>query len=677
MNRRTGKFCRMGAVLLSLVWIFSCMVAPLPAKAAWYDLKVTEIGYRQNEGYLSPYLRNADGTQGEIPATRVSTSKGIYQRGRLPEAFDLREADGSSCVTSVKDQGATGLCWAYAALGACESNLLRQGADIPADWLDEKGELNFSEAALGWYVFTDHMTQGDFASHDWLEMEKKGITGGNFFVASAAMAAAGGVQLDQFAPFSDWEEGYSEYQRYLSYYRMTNSQVINQLERGSESIIKEWIYDTGAVGACFYSSDIFYDNHFSKAYYQQRHSAKDANHAILLVGWDDNYSKTNFRPGVQPSRDGAWLVRNSWGRDDSYEGYFWLSYDDPSICEYARFEMESTEEYLQTYQYDGAVAYAGLNSAAANVFTAQSDGTIRRVMFPNVQGNPDKVQYTLSVYSLLPDAQSPVDGNVIATSSGVVQYSGYKSVEIPAVSVKKGEQFSVVLRMEECLANGKRSAMLAMESTVVGQDLLTRYSSCRAGESFVQVGENRWMDVTELAKIPDSNGNYSFANLGNAAIKALVEPAEAEVNREQLTAALQMGAPDKTANALYRDAYAAAIALEADASQQAVDNAAKNLLAGLEREGKLKFPRYLYQKSQCQKGDVDENGSVELLDAYEALMCSSMDALGLVGNLQPTQIKAADIDGDGNVMLADAYCILMYNAYHAIGKDVTWEELKA
>ena len=35
-------------------------------------------------------------------------------------------------------------------------------------------------------------------------------------------------------------------------------------------------------------------------------------HAVTIVGWDDNYSAKNFLKDKQPPADGAWIVRNSW-----------------------------------------------------------------------------------------------------------------------------------------------------------------------------------------------------------------------------------------------------------------------------------------------------------------------------------------------------------------------------
>lgn len=37
------------------------------------------------------------------------------------------------------------------------------------------------------------------------------------------------------------------------------------------------------------------------------------NHAVTIIGWDDNYSKDNFVS--KPERDGAWIVKNSYGTE--------------------------------------------------------------------------------------------------------------------------------------------------------------------------------------------------------------------------------------------------------------------------------------------------------------------------------------------------------------------------
>lgn len=36
------------------------------------------------------------------------------------------------------------------------------------------------------------------------------------------------------------------------------------------------------------------------------------NHAVSIIGWDDNYSKDNF--STKPTNNGAWIIRNSYGK---------------------------------------------------------------------------------------------------------------------------------------------------------------------------------------------------------------------------------------------------------------------------------------------------------------------------------------------------------------------------
>lgn len=53
-------------------------------------------------------------------------------------------------------------------------------------------------------------------------------------------------------------------------------------------------------------------------------------HAVVIIGWDDNYSRNNFYY-EKPSKNGAWLILNSWGSNWGNNGTAWVSYEDNYI----------------------------------------------------------------------------------------------------------------------------------------------------------------------------------------------------------------------------------------------------------------------------------------------------------------------------------------------------------
>lgn len=68
--------------------------------------------------------------------------------------------------------------------------------------------------------------------------------------------------------------------------------------------IKENIRDNGAVYITIgYNGDYISNNSLYNS------STTILNHAVTIVGWDDNYSKSNFKQGEQPPHNGAWLVK--------------------------------------------------------------------------------------------------------------------------------------------------------------------------------------------------------------------------------------------------------------------------------------------------------------------------------------------------------------------------------
>ena len=94
----------------------------------------------------------------------------------------------------------------------------------------------------------------------------------------------------------------------------------------NEDLLKNAVKEYGALATSFnYDKKYYNKNNYS---YNQN-ITEEVNHAILLIGWDDNYPKEKFK--IHPKNDGAWLIKNSWGPNWGDNGCFWISYEDISF----------------------------------------------------------------------------------------------------------------------------------------------------------------------------------------------------------------------------------------------------------------------------------------------------------------------------------------------------------
>lgn len=122
--------------------------------------------------------------------------------------------------------------------------------------------------------------------------------------------------------------------------------------------VKYAIQNYGAVDASIF----IYDN-VVKTINQNEQTVNNVtgelpNHSVTIVGWDDNFSKDNFRSECKPKNDGAWLVKNSWGKDAVRSGYVWVSYEDSVLNSYSShfsvvtgIQPADESEYMLSYDY--------------------------------------------------------------------------------------------------------------------------------------------------------------------------------------------------------------------------------------------------------------------------------------------------------------------------------------
>ena len=86
--------------------------------------------------------------------------------------------------------------------------------------------------------------------------------------------------------------------------------------------MKERIQRTGALASSVHFSGLeqYYNYETGALYYN---GLDYSNHAITIVGWDDEFSSNDF---LDNKAVGAWIIKNSWGTDWGYDGFGYLSY---------------------------------------------------------------------------------------------------------------------------------------------------------------------------------------------------------------------------------------------------------------------------------------------------------------------------------------------------------------
>jgi PKD repeat protein len=265
--------------------------------------------------------------------------------------------------------------------------------------------------------------------------------------------------------------------------------------------IKWAIQNYGAVATYMYilaPSDPLYNSYFNSntnSFYYNDNSYPD--HAVDIVGWDDNYNKKNFN--IVPPGNGAFIVRNSWGTGWGDKGYFYVSYYDSVIGSPSGigdslaidnsnvvFTAENTGNYSHIYQYDPlgwtrSVGYSNPTAYCANVFTAKSNEVLKAVGFYATNSNCNYQIYT-----------SINNGAPVRTKSGTIPVAGYHTIPLDTgIQLSAGQHFSIFLMLTTPNYNNP----IAIEEPISGYN---SQSTSNAGESYVSIDGQHWTDITSI-----------------------------------------------------------------------------------------------------------------------------------------------------------------------------------
>ncbi len=385
----------------------------------------------------------------ELTSTENTTSS-------LPKSYDLRNKNRAA---SIKNQGNTQTCWAYAAYGAMESSLLPEEAVSlnPKELIDNKP-----------YSYTDN-DGGDFA-----------------MALSYLLSWQGPTVMDE--------------KRHVQEVHFYNSDDIDDIKWG--------VYLYGGVSTSVYInvSSIGTSSNYNRttnSYCYQGDS--NPNHDVIIIGWNDKYSAANFN-GEVPG-DGAFICQNSWGDSFGDEGVFYVSYYDSNIgnqaVSYAKIERSDNYDFVEQMDrcgWRGQIGYNKEDAWGAAIYKAEENLSLKSCGFYALDKNTSFQVYVAQKFEGVSSLASRV-----LVASGSLDAAGYYTIPfMREVSVEKGDEYAVILYINT--PNTKHPIAIEYESPNMAGGSV----DLNDGKSYVSKNGLEWESAEETAR-----GNLCLKVYGN------------------------------------------------------------------------------------------------------------------------------------------------------------------
>ncbi len=336
----------------------------------------------------------------------------------LPSSYD---AMALGYVTPVKDQGACGSCWLFAAAAELESRVL----------MTEGVEFEFSEQELG-----DCNIWSSIGGHDFCD-------GGHTRMVINYMTkyGAGDEACHPYVAMPQTCYDCSPRKNVNNWRMITGADGESQIET-----IKNAVLVYGAVSTHIHGNDTGF-LHYKGGVYEYWGSEK-VDHSLELIGWNDTLPHSHGT--------GAWLVKNSWGTDwgasGPYPGCAWVAYGAANIGEFtnAIASYKDPDDVIFYHDECGCLGYDyggwGPTAYGAVRFTPSQDLTLTAIDFWTGYSN---MEYEITIFDTFNDDSSgysftdPLGTTQVGTIDEVGYYSILLDTPVPLVS---GDDFIVQVK---------------------------------------------------------------------------------------------------------------------------------------------------------------------------------------------------------------------------------------
>ena len=325
------------------------------------------------------------------PPMDLSHIKPMHDILMAPAAsWDWRTMSG---VTSVKNQNPYGTCWAFAACGDLESKLL----------INELIVYDFSELNL--QACNPTSTNCNYGGNAWMSTNYLSLLG---TVSESCNPYPGGC------PNPTCINPACAYGIQVTEWKMIPNDV---------NSIKAAVMSYGPVYTSMYASFAGFST-YDGSYCMTYSGTEATNHAVLIVGFDDEMCSGN----------GGWIVKNSWGSSWGDNGYFYIQYGSARIGStsnvitgWREYNSDRTVHHWDEWGWWSSVGYGdGHDYAVVEIDPQAGDEFLYSVHFWATSG---PTTYTIRVYddfngSAMPT--NPIAGPWTAT----VNEAGYYTIDL-------------------------------------------------------------------------------------------------------------------------------------------------------------------------------------------------------------------------------------------------------
>jgi len=235
----------------------------------------------------------------------------IKEKPALPNQIDWRDKNNRNYLTSVKDQGSCGSCWAFAACGAVEVRYnTEHNLYFPADLSsNNQSELSPMFLKIGNFFDRSHgsaLSYPDLSEQDLISCSNAGDCGGGNAWKSFDYMETNGVVTENCFPYQANDSGC----HLCSNWNKKLAKIKNWGWVTTSSTDKYAIKSSLQSGPLVFFMEVYDDFYYytSGIYEKTIGASYEGSHQVVLIGYNEiqNY----------------WICKNSWGKNWGENGYF-------------------------------------------------------------------------------------------------------------------------------------------------------------------------------------------------------------------------------------------------------------------------------------------------------------------------------------------------------------------